>query len=84
MSDNVNGKEAPRSFEEGLERLEKIVEALEKGETSLEEGVALYKEGLSLATDCRARLEKARHEVRVFQDGKLREAEQEELDAGQG
>lgn len=61
------------SFEKRLERLRGIVEALERGELPLEESLALYKEGLALAGECGRQLESAKNEVRLAQDGLLRE-----------
>jgi exodeoxyribonuclease VII small subunit len=62
-------------FEEQLARLTRIVSALEEGTPGLEEGVVLYKEGLELVQSCRRRLAEARNEVKVYQDGLLREFE---------
>ena len=61
------------SFEKRLERLKGIVEALERGELPLEESLALYKEGLALAGECGRQLESAKNEVKVAQDGLLKE-----------
>ncbi|MDP3425803.1 MAG: exodeoxyribonuclease VII small subunit [Humidesulfovibrio sp.] len=68
------------SFEKRLERLRGIVDALERGELPLEEGLALYKEGLVLAGDCGRQLESARNEVKLVQEGLLKEFAA--LDAG--
>ncbi|MHC1700488.1 MAG: exodeoxyribonuclease VII small subunit [Humidesulfovibrio sp.] len=68
------------SFEKRLERLRGIVDALERGELPLEEGLALYKEGLVLAGDCSRQLESAKNEVRLVQEGLLKEFAA--LDAG--
>ena len=62
-------------FERKLERLRQIVERLERGELSLEESVALYKEGVQLAQACRQDLERAKHEIALFQDGMLKDFE---------
>jgi len=61
------------SFEKRLERLRGIVDALERGDLPLEEGLALYKEGLALAGDCGRQLENAKNEVRLVQEGLLKE-----------
>lgn len=61
------------SFEKRLERLRGIVDALERGELPLEEGLALYKEGLVLAGDCGRQLTSAKNEVRLVQEGLLKE-----------
>jgi len=61
------------SFEKRLERLRGIVEALERGELPLEESLALYKEGLALAGECGRQLQSAKNEVRLVQEGLLKE-----------
>jgi len=68
-------------FEAQLKRLREIVERLEKGDLPLERGVALYKEGRELARACRERLETAKNEISVYDDGELAEFPQ---DAGTG
>jgi len=68
-------QEEQGNFERKLERLRQIVERLERGELSLEESVALYKEGVQLAQACRQDLERAKHEITLFQDGMLKDFE---------
>lgn len=55
-----------KNFETQLKRLQTIVESLENGELALEKSVALYKEGMTLSKECRAQLENARNEIRLF------------------
>lgn len=62
-----------RSFEERLERLKAVVESLEGGELPLEEALRLYKEGIQLSGRLGRDLEGAKHEVRLAQDGLLKE-----------
>lgn len=59
-------------FEKKLARLQEIVAALESGDLPLEKGMALYKEGAGCARYCRQQLDKARHELEVWQDGQAR------------
>ncbi|MBD5417842.1 MAG: exodeoxyribonuclease VII small subunit [Desulfovibrio sp.] len=59
----------PARFEEAMTRLQEIVTALEDGQQPLEQGIALYKEGAALSRFCREQLEKARHEISVWQEG---------------
>lgn len=78
----MKGKKTLR-FEEAMTRLQEIVAALEAGEQPLEKGIALYKEGAGLTRFCREQLEKARHEISVWQEGEAApftdaEADQEE------
>jgi len=67
-------KDKPKdTFEKRLERLRGIVDALERGDQPLEQGLALYKEGLVLAGDCGRQLESAKNEVKLVQEGLLKE-----------
>ena len=50
---------APKSFEEGMDRLEGILDQMQQPETTLAELVKLYAEAASLTDYCRATLEKA-------------------------
>lgn len=65
------------SFEERLSRLQAIVSALESGESPLEESVALYKEGLAHTRACREQLDRARHEIEIYQNGDCKPFEAE-------
>lgn len=51
------------SFENGLERLEKIVEELEGGALTLEQTIARYEEGLELSRRLTHTLEKAERRI---------------------
>ncbi len=59
-------------FEKKMARLQEIVAALESGDLPLEKGMALYKEGAGCARYCRQQLDKARHELEVWQDDQAR------------
>lgn len=48
-----------QTFEEALNRLQKIVEQLERGEVPLEESMRLYEEGLGLSRACAVKLTQA-------------------------
>lgn len=50
---------APKSFEEGMSRLETILDQMQQEETTLTESVKLYAEAASLMDYCHAALEKA-------------------------
>lgn len=62
-------QKAEKSFEDSMKRLEEIVTKLENPELPLEEGMALYKEGVQCSRFCREKLEKAQHELEVWQNG---------------
>lgn len=63
----------PADFEGRMERLQAIVTALEDGRLPLEEGMALYREGVECSRLCREQLEKARHQLTIWQDGEERD-----------
>lgn len=60
------------TFEKKMARLQEIVALLESGDLPLEKGMALYKEGAACSRYCREQLEKARHELEIWQDGQAR------------
>ena len=60
---------ADLDFEQALARLQEIVQVLESGNVSLAQGLALYKEGAACSRQCRGLLNKARHEISLWQDG---------------
>lgn len=57
------------TFEQALKRLEEIVQALEGQDITLEQSVALYKEGAVCGAVCRGKLDNARHELEIWQNG---------------
>lgn len=71
-------------FEKKLARLQEIVAALESGDLPLEKGMALYKEGAGCARYCRQQLDKARHELEVWQDGQARPMPGQGIRGGDG
>ncbi len=56
-----NNKEI--TFENALERLEKIIEMLESGDAPLDDSLALFQEGVNLVKICNEKLEKAENAV---------------------
>lgn len=56
-------KESKRTFEQSLDRLEKIVEMLEGGEVPLDQSLQLFEEGIELSKECMETLSKA--ELRI-------------------
>jgi len=74
MSENAKNE---LSFEQGLERLEKIVQELEKGDLALERALQLFEEGMQLSGACRKKLEEAENRVEILlkkSDGKMEAA----------
>ncbi len=62
-SKTPSGKESKRTFEQSLDRLEKIVEMLEEGEVPLDQSIQLFEEGIELSKECMETLSKA--ELRI-------------------
>jgi exodeoxyribonuclease VII small subunit len=54
------------SFEESLNRLEKIVEQMERGDLPLEDSIKLFEEGMRLSAECKDQLERAEGKVQVL------------------
>lgn len=63
----------PQGYESAMAELEQIVADMEAGKLSLEDSLAAYTRGAELLTFCRARLEDAQQQVRVLEEGVLRE-----------
>ncbi len=62
-----------QGFESAMTELEQIVADMEAGKLSLEDSLAAYKRGAELLTFCRTRLEDAQQQVRVLEDGVLKD-----------
>ena len=63
----------PQSLEAALAELEKIVSSLETGQLPLERSLAAYKRGAELLKFCQASLQDAQQQVKVLEDGILRD-----------
>lgn len=62
------------TFEEALERLEKLIGSLEKGDLSLEQSLEKFKEGMELTRHCRKLLAEAEYRIEmILQDGEASE-----------
>ncbi len=60
------------SFEAALAELEKVVADMESGKLPLEESLAAYRRGAELLQVCRAHLSDAQQQVRVLEEGVLK------------
>lgn len=60
------------AFEAALAELEQVVADMEAGQLPLEESLAAYKRGAELLQQCRARLEDAQQQVRILEEGALK------------
>ncbi len=61
------------SFETALAELERVVADMESGKLTLEDSLAAYKRGAELLSFCRSRLDDAQQQVRVLEDGALKD-----------
>jgi exodeoxyribonuclease VII small subunit len=62
----------PQSLEAALAELEKVVSNMEDGQLPLERSLAAYKRGADLLKYCQAALQDAQQQVKVLEDGILR------------
>ncbi len=60
------------SFEAALAELEQVVAEMEAGQLPLEDALAAYKRGAELLQQCRSRLEDAQQQVRILEEGTLK------------
>jgi exodeoxyribonuclease VII small subunit len=60
------------SFEAAVAELEQVVADMESGKLPLEDSLAAYQRGTELLKQCRTRLDDAQQQVRVLEDGVLK------------
>jgi exodeoxyribonuclease VII small subunit len=70
----------PQSLEAALTELEKIVSSMEEGELPLESSLAAYKRGAELLKYCQAALQDAQQQVKVLEDGILKDFKSDDRD----
>ena len=56
----------PVSFEQAMERLEKIVEEMESGKMPLEDLLLRYEEGMKLVKSCQEQLTRAEQKIEII------------------
>lgn len=61
------------TFEAALAELEQVVADMESGKLPLEESLAAYQRGAELLKQCRSRLDDAQQQVRILEDGTLKD-----------
>jgi exodeoxyribonuclease VII small subunit len=71
---------AQPSFDDGLDRLEKLVQQLESGSLSLEESLARFEEGVQLSQGLQKQLAEAQRRVEILKAGLGGEYRAEPLD----
>jgi exodeoxyribonuclease VII small subunit len=69
----VGKTQKTQGFESAMSELEQIVADMEAGKLSLEDSLAAYKRGAELLSFCRTRLEDAQQQVRVLEEGVLKD-----------
>jgi exodeoxyribonuclease VII small subunit len=67
----VKSQKTP-SFEAALAELENLVASMETGKLPLEESLAAYRRGAELLQLCRSRLDDAQQQVRILENGTLK------------
>jgi exodeoxyribonuclease VII small subunit len=67
------GAQKTVDYESAMAELEQIVSDMEAGKLSLEDSLAAYKRGAELLAMCRSKLEDAQQQVRVLDDGVLKD-----------
>ena len=60
------------TFESALAELERVVADMEAGKLSLEDSLIAYQRGAELLQYCRVRLEDAQQQVRILEEGTLK------------
>ena len=68
---------APKSFEEGMDRLNAILAQMQQEDTSLADSVKLYAEAATLMQYCHATLEKASLQMEEIDAARSEKAEAE-------
>ncbi len=61
------------SFESAMVELDQLVADMEAGKLSLEDSLTAYKRGAELMSFCRGKLDAAQQQVRVLEDGALKD-----------
>jgi exodeoxyribonuclease VII small subunit len=61
------------NFESAMAELEQLVADMEGGKLSLEDSLLAYKRGAELLSFCRSRLDDAQQQVRVLEEGVLKD-----------
>ena len=64
--------QSAQTFESALAELESIVNSMEAGQMPLEQSLASYKRGAELLKFCQAALQEAQQQVKVLEDGILK------------
>lgn len=71
---------ADMKFETALAELEAIVSRMEGGQLDLEASIAAYQRGVALMQHCQAQLNQAETQIRILENGLLREVDRNTLE----
>ncbi len=66
---------ADMKFETALAELEDIVSRMEEGKLELDASIAAYQRGMALMQHCQGQLNAAESQIRVLENGELRDFE---------
>ena len=55
-----------KSFEENMEKLEKVVAELEKGDLNLDDSVSRFEQGIKISKECSKILEEAEKKITIL------------------
>jgi exodeoxyribonuclease VII small subunit len=72
---------ADMKFETALAELESLVRSMEDGKLELEDSIAAYRRGMALMKHCQAQLADAEQQIRVLENGELKEVDRNSLEA---
>ncbi|MDR1528911.1 MAG: exodeoxyribonuclease VII small subunit [Burkholderiales bacterium] len=70
----------PANFEAAMTEIEQIVVKMEEGALPLAEALEMYQRGATLLVYCQKALREAQQQVRILEDGVLKEFDDEEDD----
>ncbi|MDR0775541.1 MAG: exodeoxyribonuclease VII small subunit [Azonexus sp.] len=71
---------ADLKFETALAELEAIVASMEGGQFELEASIAAYRRGMELMKHCQVQLANAESQIRIIENGELREVDRTTLE----
>ncbi len=72
MPKNTAPASEPASYEAALAELEKLVQAMEDGQLPLDQLLGSYRRSAELLQFCKARLASVEEQVKVLDDGELK------------
>ncbi len=62
----------PKRYEDALAELERLVQAMDSGQMPLESLIESYRRGAELLQFCRSSLQAVEDQVKILEDGELR------------